>query len=348
MFSGTKINKERQEAIRKVGGPHTTDTGDWNLRTRGGLRGCHQPWAYEPPAPKQNMPRASTAPASNRTPAITSTAETDLPSWENRARNATRGQPNPNQTSALMRGSGVDLSATIPLSGTGAAPAPGKWSTGNVDRGSWEARLAAGQMRGQADPFAQTTTEARPSSAPPAGAAPAAAPPTLNGTSTAALDMSSWEQRVCGKGPYGSNLQGTLRGNTIPNARGLGQGDVKMQQPQPITGGSTRRPATTLDTSTAATDTASWMGRLGARGRPAVRGQPDPWAQTLTESSARPGNALGAPGMNLTGISKGTTWSFAGGPSSTAAVDKRSWEQRLGQTSQGREMMSTFAAHGSM
>mmetsp|Transcript_6153 Transcript_6153/g.13364 ORF Transcript_6153/g.13364 Transcript_6153/m.13364 type:complete len:408 (-) Transcript_6153:452-1675(-) len=370
MIAGTIFWKAQQDATRKQGGPHATEMNAWTGRTvathtAGTLRGHIAPWSTEPPAPSTTQP----APLSSchaQQFSNTSTAETDVPSWEDRVKHSDarilslRGQPNPNYTTSLTRGKKLDPNATVPIAGSvHHSPYAGpynKWSTAKTDKESWENRTK-GSLRGygapwmnlytsttMADPHAGTLMADTGSGASGTGNADSAtsrrrqAGP-LNTWSTASVDVSSWDERVKGKlGPYTTTLTSTLRGHKAPNAeRGLGQGDTKTLVPQPLGPTEPSLPDPN-STSTAAVDMASWSMRLSG-GRPAttgftLRGQRDPWAQTLTESTARPGtvplyssSGPTSPGARGTGRGSGGTgvlnaWS-------TSSVDKDSWEARV-------------------
>eukprot|EP00798_Chlamydomonas_sp_ICE-L_P016301 gene16301-22489_t len=332
MIPGATAYRERDEASKRAGGPHNFETNAWTTRNQGSggnaLRGSMQPWANCPLSTTITSLRATTAPSVPNL-AKTSTAETDVASWESRLKaSATRGQPNPNYTTVQ-----------VPFS-------PEKWSTGNIDRPSWEARGMGG--RGQNNPWATTGTMApRGGTAPlplSTGVTAQYSKIKMSNTSTAAFDVGSWENRVGGGQPVSS---GTMRGHAIPNMRGLRQGDLKLTQPVPCAPKQSRR--TVHESSTAEGDVGSWLERVQGptTSRTGRRGQPDPYAQTFTESTARPTTPGGSPGYQLTGsFPKGSSWNYAGIFSSTAATDIESWQERLGQTSRGRQVMSDFTLTG--
>ncbi|GAX77667.1 hypothetical protein CEUSTIGMA_g5110.t1 [Chlamydomonas eustigma] len=354
MIPGT-IGVHGFEEARRQGGPHNLNINTWGTRAAnvGVSRGHISPYLSMPNPP--HLMNVSPMQEKNQKDfSSSSTAETDMPSWEHRARGQHRGSDNPNYTSSLVRALKAGKPTPLPASQHHGHTAPyNQWSTCKNDLSSWQARtLGSGATKRVLDaPWSGIRAHTAPESLKTASTAalhlvkPQSA---VNLSSTASVDIASWSNRLgASSTTHATLLYGTISPNTYRGNK------AQRAAPQPLR--SSDHTHGFNEFSTASNDLHSWTQRLSrpdGNTVPSIRGQQDPWAQTLTESQAHAG-------LGQTGCGQGSTYHLHGGHhltnTSTASVDTGSWEDRMGRalpqklefkSQRGKGFIDAYITHG--
>lgn len=295
------------------------------------LRGNIAPWRNVPSPPTLIEPTMA-PPSANNGPSAASA------SWQQTgtgysANASLRGSLSPNQASSYRPYPAMS-SPTHQLASTPHThhlPAgAGQYTTtssASIDRVSWEKRtggqlgtLVTGTMmtRGSIASYKTLAPHLRPQTAPVTRRAAGPPPHQTNSTSTAAIDMASWSDRMAVAGTLDATLFSQTRGVNSPNTTQRPR-NVIMEVPQPAgQGGMGYTSAIINASSTMASDMQSWTRRMADQGTARGPGGGLPYAMTgrPRPTTAAPSyrKAAAAPKFNTT---------------STASIDMASWEQRL-------------------